>query len=161
LVFKEFMGLPAHALLVHAAVVFVPLLALIAVGYGVLPRQRGRIGWAAAILAVVGPVTAFFAKESGEELEHVLTAKNYPPEILQQVQEHGEYGGQLFWWTLGLGVATGLLLFATGRHPRVSALPSWVGLLLTGVVVVLGLITAGYVYLTGDSGAQAVWKGVL
>lgn len=159
--FREIMGLPAHALLVHAAVVFVPLLGLVAIGYAVLPRWRGRTGWAAAALAVVGPVTAFLAKESGEELEKVLTAKNYPPQLLRQVLEHGQYGGQLFWWTLGLGLATGLLLVVTSGRARVRALPSWIGLLLSGAVVVLAVGAMIQVYLTGDSGARAVWQGVL
>ena len=35
--FEEFAGIPAHPLLVHAAVVFVPLLALAAVAYAFLP----------------------------------------------------------------------------------------------------------------------------
>jgi uncharacterized membrane protein len=159
-VFKEIMGLPAHALIVHAAVIFVPLLVLFAVAYAVLPRLRARIGWAAAALAVIAPVATFFAMESGEELEAVLVAKQYSAEILDQVHEHQGYGESLFWYTLGLGVATGLLLLVTSRR-RKASLPSWLGLVLAGIVVVLGVITAGYVYLTGDSGAQAVWQGVI
>lgn len=159
--FKEILGLPAHALLVHAAVVFVPLLVLIAITYAVLPRLRSRVGWAAAGLAVVGPVTTFVAKESGDELRQVLITKNYPPEILNQVAQHQAYGDLLFSWTLVLGVATGLLLFATSGHRWIRGLPSWVQPVLAGVVVLLGVVTAAYVYLTGDSGAQAVWQGVL
>ncbi|GAB3797695.1 DUF2231 domain-containing protein [Micromonospora zhanjiangensis] len=159
--FREVMGLPAHALVIHAAVVFVPLLAVLAIGYGVLPAWRGRLGWAAAILAVLAPVTVFVAKESGEELEHILAEKNYGAEILKQVEVHSGYADQLFWWTVGLAVATALLLFATSRHPRAAALPGWVGTVLTGLVVVLGVLAVIYVYLTGDSGAQAVWKGVV
>jgi len=32
---------------------------------------------------------------------------------------------------------------------------------LGGVVVVLAVVNVIYVYLTGDSGAEAVWQGVL
>ncbi|GAB2946868.1 hypothetical protein GCM10027280_39600 [Micromonospora polyrhachis] len=159
--FKEIMGIPAHALLVHAAVVFVPLLVLFALGYALLPRLRARIGWVAAILAVVAPASALVAKLSGEELKQVLVEKGYPPSILDQVTEHQEYGDLMFWYALGLAVATGLLLFATSGHPRARALPTWVNLVLAGIVVVLGVFAAAYVYLTGDSGAQAVWEGVL
>jgi hypothetical protein len=160
-VFKEIMGLPAHALLVHAAVVFVPLLVLLAIGYGVLPRFRAKTGWAAAALAVVAPASAFFAMQSGEALQEVLIVKNYPPEILDQVAEHQGYGDLLFWFSLALGVATGLLLYATSGRARRQNLPGWVSLVLTGVVIVFGVLCATYVYLTGDSGAQAVWTGVL
>jgi uncharacterized membrane protein len=160
-VFKEILGLPAHALIVHGAVVLVPLLALFAIVYAVLPRLRARVGWVAVILAVIGPVTTYVAKESGEELKQVLIAKQYPPEIIDKVSEHQTYGGALFWYTLGLGVATLLLIFGTSRHRRARGLPAWVGLVLSGIVVVLGVITATYVYLTGDSGAHIVWQGVL
>src|SRR3712207_2115532 len=37
-VFDQFNGMPVHVLLVHAAVVFVPLLVLAAVVYAVVPR---------------------------------------------------------------------------------------------------------------------------
>jgi hypothetical protein len=161
LVFGQILGIPAHALLVHAAVVFIPLLVLIAITYAVLPRLRARVGWAAAVLAVVAPVAAFFAKESGDQLEAALIAKKYPPEILNQVAVHSGYGDVLLSYTLGLGVATVLLLFVTSGHRLVRGLPSWVGLVLGGIVVVLGVITAGYAYLTGDTGAHAVWQGVL
>jgi hypothetical protein len=43
--FRAFMGLPLHPLAVHAAVIFVPLLALGSAGYAVLPRVRRRLGW--------------------------------------------------------------------------------------------------------------------
>lgn len=159
--FKEFMGIPAHALLVHAAVVFVPLLVLAGMVYAVVPKLRARVGWVAALLAVAAPVAAFLAKESGEQLQEVLTAKNYPPQILDKVGEHAEHGDQTFLFSLGLGIATGLLLFVTSRHERVRNLPSWVSRVLCGVVVVLAVLSMIFVYLAGDSGAKAVWTGVL
>lgn len=159
--FKEIMGLPAHALLVHAAVVLVPLLVLISIAYAVLPRWRSRTGWAAALLAVAATVAAFVAKESGEALEEVFEAKGYPAEILAQIEQHGEYADVLFLVTVALAVVTGLLLLATSGHRRVATLPSWVALALSALVVVLGIVALVYVYLTGDTGAQAVWQGVL
>jgi hypothetical protein len=161
LVFLQILGIPTHALLVHAVVVFIPLLVLIAIAYAVLPRLRARVGWAAAVLAIVAPVAAFFAKESGDQLQAALIAKKYPPEILNQVAAHSGYGDTLLGYTLGLAAATILLLFVTSGHRLARAVPSWVGLLLGGIVVVLGVITGGYAYLTGDTGAHAVWQGVL
>ena len=159
--FEEFSGIPVHPLLVHAAVVFVPLLVLIAYIYALVPRLRERIGWAAALLAVVAPVTALFAKESGEAFREVMVRKNYPSEILDRVTRHQEYGERAFWFSLGLGFVTLLLMFATNGHPRVRGLPSWVRFVLTAAVVVLGALSAVFLYLTGDSGARAVWTGVL
>ncbi|MGI5213271.1 DUF2231 domain-containing protein [Plantactinospora sp. CA-290183] len=157
--FREFMGLPAHALLVHAAVVFIPLLALVGSGYALLPRFRARLDWAAAALAVAAPMAALFAKLSGDELREVLIAKSYPPEIIAKIDEHQAYGDLAFWWSLGLGLVTLLLVVLTARRGR--TLPGWLTPVLSAVIVVLAAVSLWYVYLTGDSGAQVVWQGVL
>ncbi|MCW3841873.1 hypothetical protein ONA70_17375 [Micromonospora yasonensis] len=159
--FREFNGLPAHALLVHAVVVLVPLLALVSVAYGVLPRWRSRLDWAVAALAIATPIAAFLATESGEELEQVLEQKNYPAQILDQVREHSEYGDSLRWLAFGLAAAALLLLLVTSNFARSRNLPRWLSPVLTGVVVVLAVFAVVYVYLTGDTGAQAVWGGTL
>ncbi|MGC4804550.1 DUF2231 domain-containing protein [Micromonospora sp. DT233] len=159
--FREINGLPGHVLVIHAAVVFVPLLAVLAAAYGLLPRWRPRLGWAVAALAVATPIVTFVATQSGEDLEQALREKGYGPEVLQQVQEHSEYGDVLLWLTVGLAVAAILLLLATRDDERVTRLPSWVSVLLTVLVLGLGAASLVYVYLTGDSGAEAVWTGVL
>ncbi|MFG2053754.1 DUF2231 domain-containing protein [Micromonospora sp. NPDC048930] len=159
--FREFNGLPAHALLVHAAVVLVPLLALVSVAYGVLPRWRPRLDWAVAALAIATPIATFLATESGEELERALEQKNYPAQILDQVREHSEYGDTLRSLTFGLAAAALLLLLVTSGYARTRKLPRWLAPVLTGVVAVLAVFAVVYVYLAGDTGAQAVWGGTL
>ncbi|HEY0696667.1 MAG TPA: hypothetical protein VGD43_02530, partial [Micromonospora sp.] len=103
--FREIMGLPVHALVVHAAVVFVPLQAAFAIAYGVLPRFRDKVRWVAVALLVAAPAAAWVAEESGEEFEQVLKAKNYSAEILSRVAEHGEYAETLTVVTFLLAVA--------------------------------------------------------
>ena len=51
--FEEFRGIPLHPLLVHAAVVFVPLFVASVIGYALVPRLRAFLGWLTAALAVV------------------------------------------------------------------------------------------------------------
>ncbi|MEU7618054.1 DUF2231 domain-containing protein [Micromonospora rifamycinica] len=155
--FKEFNGLPSHVLVVHAVVVFVPLLALLASVYGLVPRWRPRLDWAVALLAVATPVLAWVATETGEEFQAALKAKGYSPELLAKIQEHSELGDILLWWTLGLAVAALLLLAVTSDRVRTPKLPTWATWLLTGVVVVLSVLSTISVYLTGDSGAASVW----
>ncbi|SDY04443.1 hypothetical protein SAMN05444365_101479 [Micromonospora pattaloongensis] len=158
--FDEFMGMPMHPLLVHAAVVFVPLLVLAAVVYALVPRLRPRVGWVAGLLAVAAPVSVFVATESGEALQERLAAKGYPPEGLQKISEHAELGEQTLWFSLALAVVTGLLLFVTGGSSRASRLPSWISPVLSGVIVVLAVVAVGYVYAAGDSGAKMLWGNV-
>ena len=53
--FNTIGGIPAHPLLIHAAVIFIPLLILGAVVYALWPRARVRIGWAVVALAPLAP----------------------------------------------------------------------------------------------------------
>ncbi|MCM0678568.1 hypothetical protein NCC78_28425 [Micromonospora phytophila] len=159
--FKEILGLPAHVLVVHAVVVFVPLLVLLSSAYVALPRFRPRLDWAVAILAVVAPVTAFVAVESGEELTDAFVARGLQGPIVQQIFDHSRYGDILFRYVLPLAVAAVLLLVVTSGHPRVPRLPSWVTPALSVAVVALGVASLFYVYLTGHSGAEAVWGNTL
>ncbi|MFG3709759.1 DUF2231 domain-containing protein [Micromonospora sp. NPDC047730] len=159
--FKEILGLPAHVLVVHAVVVLVPLLALLSAAYVALPRFRPRLDWAVAILAVAAPVTAFVAVESGEELNDAFLARGMQGPIVDQILEHSRYGDLLFWYALPLAVASLLLLVVTSGHPRVPRLPSWITPVLSVVVVALGVVSLVYAYLTGHSGAEAVWGNTL
>ncbi|WP_319459108.1 DUF2231 domain-containing protein [Micromonospora sp. RTP1Z1] len=159
--FREVNGLPGHVLVIHAVVVLVPLLALLSVAYGVLPGWRSRFGWAVAVLAVLTPIVAFVATQSGEELEDALRKRGYPPEGLQKIHEHSEYGDKLLWLTVGLAVAALLLLLLTSGLERVRGLPSWLVWALTAVVAVLAVFALVYVYLTGDSGAKMVWSNIV
>ncbi|WP_064447754.1 DUF2231 domain-containing protein [Micromonospora sp. NBRC 110037] len=163
--FREFNGLPLHVLVIHAVVVLVPLLALFAIAYGLLPRWRHRLDWAVAALAVITPAVAWVATESGEELEGILRAKGYPPDRLQQISEHASYGDTLFWYALGLGAAALLLVLSTSIFARARDLPRWLSVVSAIVFTVAVAVLAGfalvYVYLTGDSGAKMVWDGIV
>src|SRR5688572_12910924 len=116
LVFDEFMGLPVHPLLVHAAVVFVPLLCLLAVVYAVVPRLRAMTGWAAAAVAVVAPFAAWFATLSGKELEQKLLSQGMNGPIVQQINDHQGYGDLTLYVSIPLGVVTLLMVFLYGTR---------------------------------------------
>jgi formate hydrogenlyase subunit 3/multisubunit Na+/H+ antiporter MnhD subunit len=155
-VFDQINGLPVHALVIHAAVVFVPLLALVAIVYAVVPRWRAKVGWAAVLLAIAAPATAWVATQSGGELRDRLVASGLKGEPLAAIDDHMGYGDLTLYFSLGLGVVTLIMIFLTLRRsarplPRVAELGF--------IVIVLGLAAfAGYfVFMTGDSGAQAVW----
>lgn len=155
--FDQINGLPVHVLIVHAAVVFVPLLALCAVLYAVVPKLRNRLGWVAALLALAAPVVAFVAMQSGKAF-YDRKYGDVPAEAVQNVQQHASFGTRTFWFTLGLGVATALLVFLTGRRGR--ALPKAAEAVLIVAVVALALVAGYYVFKTGDSGAQSVHGSV-
>ncbi|MEN3610714.1 hypothetical protein [Plantactinospora sp. ZYX-F-223] len=176
---EEFMGIPAHPFLVHAAVVFVPLLALAAVGYAFVPFVRPHLRWVLGLLAVATPLAALMAKLSGDRFLARLESRNrVSPEYVPRLAEHQDLGTNTLYATIALGVLTLALVFLV--KPRATAAPVTAGTegsggdgpaaaaakgspVLTLVLGVLSLAAAGitlyYVFRTGDTGAQAVWQG--
>jgi hypothetical protein len=145
------MGLPLHPLVIHAAVVAVPLLGLAGIVYAVVPRLRARIGWVAVLLAIVTPLTVLVSKLAGDafraRIEHKKLAN---AEIFAKIDAHRALGTTTLYWTIGLGVAV-LLLVLLRNQPRVLSI------VLSVATIVLAGISVWYVYRTGDAGAKIVW----
>ena len=148
--FDQIGGLPVHILVIHAAVVFVPLLALGAIVYALVPGWRSKIGWAVISLAIIAPIVTFVSKESGEKLYDRQSASFKP-----KLDAHMHFGTNTFWYTLALGVVTLIVAIVTLRRP--GALPRVVEIILGIVMIVLAVLSGYYVYRTGDSGAHVVW----
>lgn len=154
--FDQINGLPVHALVIHAAVVLVPLLALVAVVYAAFPRWRAKVDWAAVLLSIAAPVTAWVSKESGEELRGRLVASGLKGEALTTIDDHMGYGTLTVYFSLALGVVTLIMVFLTLRR-KDRPLPRAATLALSVIMVALAAVSSYYVFKTGDSGAQAVW----
>ncbi|WP_033343658.1 DUF2231 domain-containing protein [Catenuloplanes japonicus] len=152
--FETINGMPAHVLLVHAAVVFVPLLALGAIVFAVWPAVRHRIDWAVAMLAVVAPLAALFSMLSGNAFYKMREEDGTPEEFLDQIGVHASYGQRTFFFSLGLGLVTGALLLLVRR----AGTPKAVTIGLSVVAVLLALVTGYFVVMTGDTGASMNWK---
>ncbi|MEH1168286.1 DUF2231 domain-containing protein [Micromonospora sp. CPCC 205539] len=168
--FEEFMGIPAHPLLLHAAVVFVPLLALLTIGYAFVALIRPHTRWVLGLLALAAPVSALLAKLSGDAFfERLRSANRVTPEFLPKLEAHQEFGDITLWATIGLAiVALALVRFVPPRAVATSttdgeSTTAGTGRALTLSLQVLSLVAAGvvlyYVFRTGDSGAKAVWEG--
>jgi hypothetical protein len=159
-VFREFMGLPAHALIVHAAVVFVPLAVTAAILYAVLPASRRYLWWAVLGLGVAAPLTAWAARLSGNEYKAYWLAHGASGEYLANVDKHQSYGNTTSLWATGLGVAMlAMVLFLLPRPNLSTGAPSKaanmvVSIATAVVVVAVGVVTAYFVYKTGDAGAR-------
>ena len=153
--FDQINGLPVHALVLHAAVIFVPLLAAGAVVYALVTRWRPKIGWAVALLAVAAPISALVAMLSGEELYNRLLEQGLKGPGKEILDDHMGYGGLTWWFSLALGVVSLVMVFLTSRRP--GSLPRVAEIAGAVVMVVLAALAGYYVFLTGDSGATAVW----
>lgn len=160
------MGIPAHPLLIHAAVVFVPLLALAAVAYAVVPILRPHIRLVLAGLAVVGPVSALFAKLSGDAFfERMRERDRVTESFVPVIERHQDFGTMTMWTAIALGVVALALAYVvgpTGGAARTADSPGGtrvVSVALTLLTVVAAAAALYYVVRTGDSGAKAVWEG--
>ncbi|PFG15608.1 cytochrome b5-like protein [Propionicimonas paludicola] len=142
-------GLPLHPLVVHFAVVLVPVAALGLLLLVLFSRLADRFGVLALLVLAVGTAAAFVAKESGED----LAAKIGRP------AEHATWGALLPWVAAGLWVAAliwFLLHRADRRANRGRSGATIGGALLTAA---LALVTVALSILVGHSGATAVWAG--
>jgi hypothetical protein len=149
--FETFMGLPLHPLVIHAAVVFVPLLILVAFGYALVPGLRARLGWVGVVLAVLAPLSAFGAKLTGDAFRARL-ARIQPRAPFDKIDAHRALGTATLYWTIGLALLVLALVLVRRR-------PGWLGVVLVVAVLGVGLVTGYYVYRTGDSAAHIVWTG--
>ena len=149
-IFDSIAGLPVHPLVVHFAVVLLPLAALALVILVIVPRWADRFGWVTLAALAGGTVAAFVAKESGEALANKIGLP----------ASHATYGD----WLPPLAVA--LLLVAAGwflLHRRASKAgrgrtPATI--VAGALAAVLALAVTGLTVAVGHTGAQAAWGDV-
>ena len=148
--FDTVLGLPVHALVVHAVVVLVPLAALGVAAIALVPRWRERYGVLVLLITTAGLVMVPVATLSGSELRDRLDAGGV---VKDQIERHADLGALVIWPTLALWLLAVALVVLTrrGRTDRV----------VTGVVVLAVLAaaaSAGAVVRVGHLGSIAVWS---
>ncbi len=156
---ETLLGLPAHPLIVHAAVVFAPLLVALVVGYSLVPAVRKWTAWAVVGLAVAAPLALWAAKLSGDAFLRLQTQRGAGPEFVAQLQQHQDFGELAAYAGTALGVLSLLLVYActaAGRKPATTG-----SRVVTYGTIVLSLAAAAatgwYVFQAGHSGATNVW----
>lgn len=155
----EITGLPLHPLLVHAVVVLAPLTALALILGSLWPAARRRLGivtpLAALLLVLLVPVTV----AAGQALSEVIGPA-------PAIETHGGYGRMLLPWVIAMFVvAAAQWAWFRSRARRTTeegrrrdhAVP----IVLAVLAIAAGAGTIAMVALIGDSGARAVWGGVL
>jgi cytochrome b involved in lipid metabolism/uncharacterized membrane protein len=151
-IFDSITGLPMHPLVVHFAVVLLPLAAIMLITLFFVPRWRAAFRWLTMAGLIAGTGAAFVAKETGEAFAaHV----GLP-------QDHAVWGDALVvvavalvivagvWFWLQRPVATRL---AKSREPGIRA----VGVVAVALAAAATVMTV----IVGHSGATAVWEGRL
>jgi Cytochrome b5-like Heme/Steroid binding domain len=159
-IFDTIAGLPVHILVVHLAVVILPIAA---VGQALLvfvPAWRARWATPTLIGLVIGTGAAFVAKQSGEALAaHVGTPRTHAfwGDILPVVAAVLLVVAAA-WWFLQRREAAGNRGALGNRGvgaPSVTLPTLLTGLLSAALAVAAAVITV----LVGHTGAQAAWGG--
>lgn len=143
-------GLPAHPLIVHAPLVFIPLLAVAIVALVLRPSWRERGGPVLAVCAVSVFGLCMLAAGSGEQLQArvVDTAA---------VEHHAELGDQLR--LISALLAAAIVGWVGAMHLRSRhRLIARAVVPLAALAVVLGGVATVWDVRTGHAGAKAVWK---
>jgi len=153
-VFDTFRGLPLHVLVIHATVVLVPLVLLALLAVAAVPRWRARftphVAGAALLLVPLVGLTVL----SGRQFRDRLGVADNPA-----VQRHATLGDHLFWWTVAVAVASGVLALLVRRSARRG--PGLAVNALATVVVVLTVVAMVQVARTGEAGSTAVWQQIV
>ena len=138
-------GMPLHPLVVHAAVVLIPLAALGGLLMASAGSRSKRYGPLIATVAVVAALAAFVSAASGDVLRDELGLRN---------QQHFEYGEWLPWVALAQAVAV-TLLFILDRQTGGKRNP--MSLIVMIATVLLAVASIGLTVVTGHTGAELVW----
>ncbi len=144
-------GIPLHPLIVHLAVVAVPVAALAAILITLVPKMAQRWALPTAIAAVIGAVAAAVASSTGEALAELKGMDEHAEPLMEHAQ-YGEGAVMCAMILAGLLVVYWLSVFKP-QWFKVKAL-----VIVLRIIIILAAIAAfGSIFLAGHEGAALVW----
>jgi len=147
-------GVPAHPLIVHAAVVLLPLAAIATIVCAAVPRARRVYAPVALGVALAATLAVGFAQTSGQELEEKV-------DETRLVEEHTEKGDLVLPWAIAVTVAAAAvtaLPYLERRNAAVGGRAATIA--VTVVALVVGAGALWMIVEVGHSGAKATWDDV-
>lgn len=164
-------GIPSHPLFVHIPAVLLPLAALGVLLMVARPAWNLRYRWAVLGVGALGTLGAILSANAGEGLAERLEAAGRS----ETWESHAEAGGAaqtaaivfvvllaayvlVPWWLNRKGAATtASRSVATDVSVMSSAVPKWLGVGLSVLVVLSAIGSVITVIDAGHSGAKSVW----
>lgn len=139
-------GVPLHPVIVHVAVVLIPLASIGMIVSVISASWSRRYASVSVTLASVAFVCAVVARQSGEEL---LVSRSALP-------EHVSSGNVMPWYALAFFVLSLVFWLFDRGVPLNRPRPLWLKL-LAFLVVVSAVAATFQAVVTGHSGALSVW----
>ncbi len=152
-------GLPVHPLVVHAALVLLPVGAMALLVLLVVPRWRERYGSLTLLVLAAGAGASLAARWSGEALT----------ETVGLPQDHARWGTMvpvvavallvvaLAWWVVSRNADRSDRSERSERSERAKGSRGLLAAVLGALAAVLAVGATGLTVLAGHSGAEAVW----
>ena len=156
--FDKIGDLPLHPLVVHAAVIGIPLAALMAFLFA-FPKTREWARWPLAITVVGATAVTFVARESCLALEAALGIKPGNP-VGDLIVQHSMLANQAFYIMIGFAVIGLLNVFLVSKRAADGAAKQS-AILRIGLPILLvaaAVVALVWVVRIGDLGARAVWN---
>jgi hypothetical protein len=151
-VFGSFDGLPIHALVVHAAVILIPLAATLGILF-LRPAWRMTLRWPLVAAAAVATATAFIARQSGEVLKESLGDQLEDNAAGDLVERHQDLADRLWIWLLVFLAVTVLVALVLPR--LTTPLAGGAAAIIVAALAVVVIVLVAY---TGHQGSKAVWN---
>ena len=148
-------GLPAHVVLVHFMVVVAPLTALLEILCGVWPAARRRLVWLVLAFAAATTAVTPLTTSAGQWLFDSFGSQS------PTLQEHAELGKWMIYVSVALLVVAVAIAVLHLREGRADDSRIVLNVVVAVVAVLVGISSIVAVYRIGDSGARAVWGGVM
>ena len=153
-------GLPAHPILVHAAVVLVPLAAIALVLVAFVPKWRAKYATLTAIFATLAAGSVALAQSSGEALQESVENTVKDQALLRA---HTQMGEDLLPWAAGMFVVAVFIMVAEIMRRRDKPLKLPERATNITVMVLAAIVSVGSMYMVikiGHSGAKSTWSSV-
>ena len=146
-------GLPAHALLVHAVVVLVPLTAALEILCAFWPAARRRLVWLVLAFALAVMVSTPLTASAGQWLYE------QSPQHSPILEIHADRAEWMIYFAIGLLIVAVLQAFQHWTESRSSELKRMLTVVAAVLAVVIGVSSTVAVVRIGDAGSRAVWGG--
>lgn len=156
------MGIPLHPLVIHGAVVFIPLAALCSIIVGIRPSWLRVLKWPTVALALLGAGFLMASRVTGQALYRSVVGARAPSSTLGKHAELVDLLAQVALPLFALMLLAAWFLpkqngWAAHQPPRRSRFVELVSWLLRIALCSIGVGVIVVTILVGDAGARSVW----